>query len=368
MSKSLFIFTPSLKFGGAEKALVTLANSLEKSGYNVTYCYGEHGELEKDLRDNIVKINVERSRMISSALPLYKILTKNKPDVIITTLIHCNIMLLLISFFYNLFNKQKIEVIIRETTNIALRLEQMSYIKRLALKLLMKVCYPRAKAVVFPSKNLKTKFITHFNLAINNGVVIYNSSFLLAREAKEINEIIIQKDKKITLLSVGRLTKTKRVGDLFYAVKRLPTKIDIQVDIIGAGPDEKNLRELAKHLNIDNIVNFKGFLSQPFSSYYKKNAVFVLTSELEGMPNSLIEALLSGLPCISTKCEFGPDEIFKIFEISKYWLYTPGNTNELTALLLNIFDSNNIYKINLKKGCEELSLDKLLHRYKQIID
>lgn len=372
MSKSLFLFTPSLRFGGAEKALVTLANCLKSNSYNVTYCYGKSGELEKDLQSDIVKVNMESPRMIFSILPLLKALAKSKPDVVITTMVHSNIILLLISFFYNLFAKKRVEVIVRETTNIALELEQMSYVKRWVFMWLMRICYPRAKAVVFPNKTLMANFNAHFDLAKDNGVVIYNSSSYFPCDAKDIREVNIENDRKITLLSVGRLTKTKRIRDLLYATKEFSTNLDIKleidVDIIGTGPDEENLIELAKHLNIDDVVNFKGFISQPFASYYKKNTIFVLTSELEGMPNALIEALASSLPCISTNCKFGPEEIFEIFDVSKHWLYTSGDTKELSILLLDIINSNTKYKINLKKGSEELSPEKLLLRYKQIIE
>ena len=152
MTKSVLIYTPSLNFGGAEKALVTLANCLIDVGYKVTYCFSEEGELAEELQPEISQVNLVKPRMLSSVLPLYKTVTKLKPNVIITTLVHCNIMLLMLGIIYNLFHRNKIKVIVRETTNISFRLEQMGLLKRLFYKFLMSKTYTRANAVVFPNK------------------------------------------------------------------------------------------------------------------------------------------------------------------------------------------------------------------------
>lgn len=368
MGKSVFVYTPSLKFGGAEKSLVTLANCLVNANYHVTYCYSEKGELAAELHSNIHQINLEKPRMILSALPLFKMLAKHKPDVIVTTLVHCNIMLLLIGYIYNLFKTHQVSVVVRETTNISLRLEQMSVIKRLTFKLLVKLFYPKAKAVVFPNKSLKEKFKNYFNLSMHNGVVIYNTSTFSPKIIQEKQEISLSAGKELTLLSVGRLTKTKRVEDLLYAVAQLQNEYHLKVDIVGTGPEEAHLKALAKRLCISELVDFKGFLRQPFLRYNTKSSVFVLTSELEGMPNSLIEALCTGLPCIAANCDFGPSEIFDKFQINKAWLYSPGNIEHLTLRLIKILSLNHKYEIDYFKGYKAFSSEQYLYKYEQVIE
>ncbi|MFQ3248842.1 MAG: glycosyltransferase involved in cell wall biosynthesis [Glaciecola sp.] len=367
MTKSVLIYTPSLKFGGAEKALVTLANCLAGASYNVTYCYSEEGELAKQLKPSIPQINLAKPRMISSVYSLYKTLTKHKPDVVVTTLVHCNIMLMLISFIYNLFNRHQIKIIIRETTNITPRLEQMGRVKRFVFKSLMRVCYPRAKAVVFPNESLKVKFESYFGLVMNNGVVIYNSSAFNSSLIEDQREISFLAGEKLILLSVGRLTKTKRVEDLLYAVSQLPKELDVEVDIVGTGPEESNLKSLAKHLNMSGHVNFKGFLDNPFSFYSHENTVFVLTSELEGMPNALIEALCSGLPCISADCDFGPKEVFDKFLIQDAWLYEPSKINQLVKCITAYSKGTKSFKVNYKHSRGFFSDMVYLAGYKSLL-
>jgi glycosyltransferase involved in cell wall biosynthesis len=367
MSRSVFIYTPSLKFGGAEKALVTLANCLSGANYHVTYCYSEIGELSKELLHNIPQVNIEKARMLSSVFPLYKTLTKHKPDVIVTTLVHCNIMLLLIGFIYNLFNSHQVKVIVRETTNISLRLEQMGWAKRFVFKSLMRVCYPRAKAVVFPNKSLKVKFESYFRLKMNNGVVIYNSSPSKLNITENKQEISFSPEEEITLLSVGRLTKTKRVEDLLHALAQLQSKHNIKVDIVGAGPEEASLKCLAKRLNVSGFVSFKGFLKEPFANYNPTNTIFVLTSELEGMPNSLIEALCSGFSCISADCDFGPKEIFDCFMIGGQWLYVPSNVNQLISCIHNLVFECHPYIVDFTASGQQFSDISYLSSYKNIL-
>ena len=75
---------------------------------------------------------------------------------------------------------------------------------------------------------------------------------------------------------------------------------DISLDILGVGPREKELKDLAISLGIEKHVNFRGFLSNPYP-YIKNADLFCLTSESEGYPMVVAEALITGTPVLSTR-------------------------------------------------------------------
>ena len=63
-------------------------------------------------------------------------------------------------------------------------------------------------------------------------------------------------------------------------------------------------------MGIDTNISFMG-RNNNMSSIYPQYGVFVLTSNYEGLPNALIEAMSSGLICISTNCQTGPKDLIK---------------------------------------------------------
>jgi glycosyltransferase involved in cell wall biosynthesis len=78
--------------------------------------------------------------------------------------------------------------------------------------------------------------------------------------------------------------------------------------LLGEGPLHGELRKLADDLGIADRVIFQPFDIDPMP-YYRSAELFVLSSDFEGFALVLVEALLSGLPVVSTDCESGPREI-----------------------------------------------------------
>ena len=79
---------------------------------------------------------------------------------------------------------------------------------------------------------------------------------------------------------------------------------DYSLVFYGDGPDSIKLQRLASELGIRKRVEFKGNVSN-VAEHIEKASIFILASNHEGMPNSLIEAMSLGLSCISTDCPCG---------------------------------------------------------------
>ena len=151
------------------------------------------------------------------------------------------------------------------------------------------------------------------------GAVISNSEglkelALQARPSQEIgliyNGIDIEqfrpmKNKvsdKFVLLCTSRLTTRKGIDYLIRAAAILiKKKYPIQVELVGEGNDQQFLEDLAKELGIEKDILFKGRMDHDdMPKAYSQADVFVLPSLNEGMSNTMLEALASGLPLVAT--------------------------------------------------------------------
>lgn len=105
------------------------------------------------------------------------------------------------------------------------------------------------------------------------------------------------------VLYVGRLDSEKRMRDwLHVAAAVLERRPETAFDIVGNGADRADLEDLARSLGIADRVRFHGFVPyERLPDFYRRAAVFLLTSSYEGFGRVLVEAQLHGIPCVSTR-------------------------------------------------------------------
>ncbi len=116
---------------------------------------------------------------------------------------------------------------------------------------------------------------------------------------------------KNSILYIGRFVKMKGVEYLVRAFKIVKEKVpDARLFLGGYGPEEKNLKRLAKDLRVRDI-SFLGPLGRSeMAGYLKACSVFALPSTSEGFPLTIVEAMTSGCPIVSTNVR-GLPEIMK---------------------------------------------------------
>ncbi|MBW8036000.1 MAG: glycosyltransferase family 4 protein [Planctomycetes bacterium] len=114
----------------------------------------------------------------------------------------------------------------------------------------------------------------------------------------------------LNVLTVCRLTARKRVDMLIEAVSlALAGEVDVRLNIAGHGELFDELNAFAVELNVSDRVNFLGRVPPAdMPAVYRDNDVFVMSSAHEGMSNAMLEAMASGLPVITTRCE-GVEEL-----------------------------------------------------------
>ncbi|WP_241776239.1 glycosyltransferase family 4 protein [Methanosphaera sp. WGK6] len=147
---------------------------------------------------------------------------------------------------------------------------------------------------------------------------------------------------KPTIACVARLVEYKRVDDLIKAVNIIKNEIpDIQCKIIGTGPQESELKQLTHDLNLEDNIEFLGFVEKhdDVMKVVNSSKVFCLPSIIEGFGIVIIEA-------ISLKTPFVAAEIPPVVEASGRkggLFYEPKNYEELSQCLLKILNDKQLY-------------------------
>lgn len=111
--------------------------------------------------------------------------------------------------------------------------------------------------------------------------------------------------RKPTIVSAGRFGKEKRYCDLIDAFSLVRKKYhNYTLTIYGDGPLRESYLKQIKKLGIEDCVSFPGYVDC-FAQRIREDGIFVLSSLYEGIPNSLIEAMSVGIPCVATNCTPG---------------------------------------------------------------
>src|SRR5262249_54469789 len=132
------------------------------------------------------------------------------------------------------------------------------------------------------------------------------------------------------VLGVGRLALQKDFSTLIKAFAHVRSRAPARLLILGDGEKRVELEVLVKELGLTADVCLLGYVDNPFA-YMRRCAAFVLSSEYEGLPNSLIEAMACGAPVISTDCPCGPAEIL---DGGRYGLLVPvGDVEAMAAAI-----------------------------------
>lgn len=112
---------------------------------------------------------------------------------------------------------------------------------------------------------------------------------------------IVEKPKDLSrLLYMGRLSIEKGADVLVTALCSLKGRSDLQLTILGDGPERSRLQTMVKESGLENMVHFEGFKTN-IKEYLQAADLLVMPSRTEGLPMALIEAAVAGLPVVASK-------------------------------------------------------------------
>lgn len=141
------------------------------------------------------------------------------------------------------------------------------------------------------------------------------------------------------ILSAGRLEAQKNHALLIRAFHRVRQQQAVHLAILGTGQLEGDLRRLVQELGLHDDVVFLGWQSNPYP-YMRRAAVFALSSNFEGFPNALLEAMACGAPVVATDCPHGPSDILMS---GRYGVLTPiGDEIAMARAIASLLDDGDL--------------------------
>jgi 1,2-diacylglycerol 3-alpha-glucosyltransferase len=172
---------------------------------------------------------------------------------------------------------------------------------------------------------------------------------------------------KITLLSVSRLDKEKRVGVLLKALYLIKDKIDFQCIVTGSGKDKKNLETFVLENGLSNKVIFTDFVSDSdLKNLYKISNIFLTASEVELQGLSIMEALASGLPVIASNSMAIPE---LVQDGVNGYLFEEGNASDASKKIMKLANDKELrdkMSLNSLKIIQEHDIEITLNKFEEI--
>lgn len=333
----------SLFGGGAERVVSVWASALAEKGYKVSVLVYSRMENEYSISDKVnvypiadSQVDCDRMNIVQRVWHFRKKLKCLKPDVIIS-------FLQIIQIYMRVAN---IGLKSKRIETIRLNPWKAEILKTKFSKLWLN-CFETCNALILQTEDQKDFFSKKVK---EKAVVIPNP----------INPIYVE-NKKTTyssnshrIVAAGRLSKQKNYKMMIDAVKEISKNFsDVTLDIYGVGELEQSLNDYIKELGIENVVTLQGRSSELYN-VYKEADLYIMTSDYEGMPNALAEAMAIGLPCISTDCKTGPRDLI---EDGKNGFLVPCNdVRALVEKIKFIFDLSDEMLVTLGEKAREKAI------------
>ena len=133
--------------------------------------------------------------------------------------------------------------------------------------------------------------------------------FILPNVVEVQNAISIHGKKTVDIIFCGFLRKLKRINLVIDTVEKLKIKIpNVSCLIIGNGPERRSLEFLVSKRGLDKNIKFIDY-QYPIHGMLVTAKLFLLTSESEGLPMSIVEAIECGIPTVASNINDIPDVI-----------------------------------------------------------
>lgn len=370
MKKILFIYGP-LGGGGAERVLIDLLNNLDYTKYEVDLClYVNQGILLPEVPKEV------------TIIPLWERYT-----VYYKIAYRCSIWLQN-NYLFKRILKQKINKVYSVEVSFleGMPLKLHAMMDTISKKITWVHCdlfnfpyedaqfaqqeeinaYNKMDSIVCVSNDSKLAFEKRFPNCISKKTVIYNPI-----DIKKINRLVdecnIETNEVFTIVTVGRLTMPKKIDRVIRLAARLKTEnYKVNFQIIGEGELKKELVALATTLNVLDSVTFLGFMKNPFPNV--KNAdMMLLSSGYEGFGLVVCEAMLLGVPVVSTKTA-GPVEII---DNDTYGLLCEHDDESIYQAVKKMIENEPLrkhYKEQGHKRVKDFSVDNTVRQFEELIN
>lgn len=348
--KKIVFFTGSMGRGGAERVISILAEKYVLNGWSVKVGMLLHSIIDYKLIQGVEVVDLSDKRGINKGLfsTLYRIrrfIKKEKPDVVVTFMAQ-NCLLVGISTIGINFRSIMSE-----------RIDPAQVKRGILFRIILNKIYQKADIVIFQTKRARS----YFNKKIQkNSVIIGNPIRVSCNVEGEIKKYII---------TAGRLEKQKNHKMLINAFYKFHHRYpEYILYIYGEGKLRAELETQIRELDMTEVVKLPGN-SKTIHEKMARAEMFILSSDFEGLSNALLEAMMIGLPCISTNCA-GSDEVI---DDGKNGLLIPVKDENalleaMEKLAINKQLANELGKNARKSILKKYSEENIIYQWEKVIE
>lgn len=307
----------SLGAGGAERQVLRILKHLDRTRFAPSlYVVNREGELLEHVPADVPvfaywdnrrypRLNFPGRILLSQARDLGRVIDREKIDLVYD---RASQMTLTASLAMKGKAIPRISVAVGEPSrDFKLLHSRFSFAKRGMLRR----AYRSADRVVGVSEGVRQGLIQFFELPPSQ-VVTCPNLFDIEQIDEASSEPFDEYDAdRFEIVSVGRLSSEKGHIHLLQAMDCLVNMDNlshVRLWLVGNGSSDQGLRKFVDEHALKDHVRFAGYQANPLP-IVKHSQLFCLPSLYEGMPNALIEAMVCGVPVISSDCPSGPREI-----------------------------------------------------------
>lgn len=297
------LFLPNLAGGGAERITLNLARGIVERSIGVDLVLASSdGAYRDEVPSGVSVVDLQTHRTLAAMPRLVAYLRRRRPTSIVSAMNHANI----VTLWAASLARYRGRVVVAEHNELP---HPSASMWQRAFNATMRWTYPRASRVVAVSSGVKQSLIDHAGVREASIDVIFNPVIgeALAPRRREVPAVFSDRDGPV-FVAVGRLTEQKNYPNLVRAFARVRARTHARLLILGEGPDRAGIEAMIGELGLSEDVSLLGFVPDVYD-YIAAADALVLSSDWEGLPTVLIEALALGTKIVSTDCRSGPREI-----------------------------------------------------------
>ncbi len=293
---------------------------------------------------------------------LARYLREERPDALLASLNYTN----LAAIWARRLAGVDTRLVVSERNTLSVRAERMRERRVRALPALVRRFYPGADAVAAVSDGVAEDLARLCGIPRASIHTTYNPVVTpeLLRAAEEPPEHPwLTGAGPPVLLAAGKLKRQKGFATLLVAFAALRAVREVRLIVLGEGPERGRLEAQARCLGVEADVALPGFRPNPFA-YMARAACFALSSEWEGLPGVLIQALACGCPVVSTDCPSGPSEILDGGKLGP--LVPVGDAAALARAIGEVLDDRPD-RDRLRESVERFRVDRVADRTLELL-
>ncbi|MGI0483922.1 glycosyltransferase [Pantanalinema rosaneae CENA516] len=362
---SISIFLPALAGGGAERAMLHLAQGLAERGLKTDLVLAKaEGDYLASVPSSIrvVDLQARFPVLISKTIALRHYLQQEQPTVLFSAL-----DILSSAIWAQRLAGVSTKTIMCVQTHLSrqFRNHQPHTMGRIR-PLLVRWFYPWADTIVAASHGVAADVASITGLSVDQIPVIHNpvvTPEVLQKMQAPVDHPWFAAGEPPVILGVGRLVSQKDFPTLLNAFARVRQQCSARLMILGEGEDRSQLEAQTQQLGLAADVALPGFVDNPYA-YMAKAQVFALSSIFEGFGNVVAEAMAAGTPIVSTDCESGPAEILANGEYGK--LVPVGDAEALAEAIVSTIQQPLPAEV-LRQRAKAFSVEEVTEQYIDVL-